>query len=200
MIRHQVLELLGDEPSSYDRLRFVYTSPTESGEPWLKLPNTYDLEDVSSYFTTDINVRHENLLTRSNWAMAFKSSQVNPGRRAGDDPSRPTGGNDEEAAPRQPKGKGRGDRQSGSKLIGAPLTRQENGRSHDHRPQSPSSGRFICWDNSCWIGCNRANCPHSHKVIGKLNQLDRSIQMQLLRRGGVKYTPSSATLARPTKR
>ena len=176
MCRQRMLEVLGDESPTYDRIRFVCTTPREDGRPWLQLPRTYQLEDPGTYFNTDIKVRHENLLTRSNWAMAFKSSAIQPpGRKSGEDPEQEarTGGT-------SPGG--------GTKLLGMPLTKAEAGRALDHRPKSPS-GRYICWDDQAWCGCKRKNCPHSHKPIGKANLLDRTVRMQLIRRGGIKTGP-----------
>ena len=75
-----------------------------------------------------------------------------------------------------------------SGLLGAPLARAENGRALDHRPKSPG-GRFICWDASAWCGCSRTECPHSHKKLGAATSLDRTVQIQLIRRGGMKAGP-----------
>ena len=84
MTRHRMLELMGDESPTYDRIRFVCTAPQADGTPWLQLPRTYDLEDPDTYFTTDIKVRHENMLTRASWAMAFQSAKVTSTRKAGE--------------------------------------------------------------------------------------------------------------------
>ena len=81
MCRRRMLEVLGDENPTYDRIRVVCTTLQEDGRPWLQLPRTYQLEDPGSYFNTDIKVRHENLLTRSHWAMAFRSSTLQPPER-----------------------------------------------------------------------------------------------------------------------
>ena len=145
MKRRELMDLLGDEPPSCERIRFVCQTPGNDVRPWLQLPRTFRLDDPTTYFTTDIQVRHRNMLTRSNWAMAFSSpSARGPHRKSGaEEESLKTG-----AEP--------------SKMLGAILPRAENGRSMDHRPKSPG-GRFICWDHSCWRGCARTACPHSHK-------------------------------------
>ena len=54
MTRLQMLDLLGSESPTYDRIRYVCLAPGEDGQPWLSLPRTYDLDDRTSYFWTDI--------------------------------------------------------------------------------------------------------------------------------------------------
>ena len=182
MTRQKLMELVGDESPSYERIRFVCCTPQEDGNVWLQLPRTYDLEDPLAYFCTDIRVRHENLLTRSNWAMAFAS-------RSGPAPKRAKVGNQKSGGEGAGSG-GEDARQqpAQTRLLGRPLSRAENGRALDHRPKSPG-GRFICWDSAAHQGCAREACPHSHKQIGKPQMLDRMVQMQMVRRGGLKTGP-----------
>jgi hypothetical protein len=81
-----MLELMGDESPTYDRIRFICTAPQADGTPWLQLPSTYHVQNPTIYFTTDIKVRHDNMLTRASWAMAFQSAKANPGtRKSGED-------------------------------------------------------------------------------------------------------------------
>ena len=60
MKRSRLLELLGDENPTWDRIRFMCTSPSGPGDmsPWLKMPRTYYLDEPDQYFLTDIKVRH----------------------------------------------------------------------------------------------------------------------------------------------
>ena len=64
MKRRELMEILGDESPSYERIRLVCQTPGSDGRPWLQLPRTFCLEDPDTYFTTDIKVRHHNMLTR----------------------------------------------------------------------------------------------------------------------------------------
>ena len=50
------------------------------------------------------------------------------------------------------------------------------------------SGKDICWDFAAQCGCsNREPCPHGlHRGIGDWKTLDYSVQLQLIRRGGLK--------------
>ena len=104
MTRLQMLDLLGSESPTYDRIRYVCLAPGEDGQPWLSLPRTYDLDDRTSYFWTDIMARHERMLTRASWAAAFKSpgESRQPAKKAGEDEGV------DSATPE--KGKGKGDR------------------------------------------------------------------------------------------
>ena len=54
-----------------------------------------------------------------------------------------------------------------------------------------SSGKTICWDNSCWIGCPREveGCPHSHELIKGVEDLHWSVLAQIYRRGGLANAP-----------
>ena len=181
MTRQKLMEVVGDESPSYERIRFICCTPMEDGSCWLQLPRTYDLEDDSQYFHTDIRVRHEALLTRSNWAMAFSSQKVQAPRQGGGGKS---GKPDESAKSGTPPDVAQSPSSSSPpRCLGKPLSRVENGRALDHRPRSPG-GRFICWDHSTHLGCSRKDCFHSHKQLAKPHTLDRSVQMQLARRGG----------------
>jgi hypothetical protein len=73
MIRRRAMHMAGEETLSFDRLRFILMTPGEDGLPWLKLPRTFDLYDPEQYFITDIKYRHDNLLTRTAWAAAFRA-------------------------------------------------------------------------------------------------------------------------------
>ena len=77
MIRRSALRLAGEESFSYDRLRLILTSPREDGTPWVQLPRTFDLDAPEQYFSKDIRARHENLLTRTAWAAAFRTLAPN---------------------------------------------------------------------------------------------------------------------------
>ena len=71
MTRQKLLHLLGDEAATFERIRFVCTSPDEAGKPWLSMPRTFRLDEPDQYFITDIKVRHEHKLDRAAWNAAF---------------------------------------------------------------------------------------------------------------------------------
>eukprot|EP00959_Pyramimonas_sp_CCMP1952_P362973 7600900-Pyramimonas_sp.AAC.1 len=99
---------------------------------------------------TDIMVRHHNKLARSQWQAAFRSSAVSPPQpihpRPGPKAGKAGSGSPDAAGSAGRAAGGRG----GAGLLGRALSRKEYGRSLDHRPKSPASGRIICWDNSSW--------------------------------------------------
>ena len=173
-----------DESPSFDRLRFFATSPGADGTPWLRLPQTFDLQALGEYFQTDIVPRQRRLLDRACWNMAFKRPSL-AGGRAGENADNAAGnlgdgakaGNQHTPKPNAPKEVGQ--------LLGSPLTPKEVSRSMDHRPKD-RTGKYLCWDHFSHCKCAKGkDCPHSH-VGGapKWDTLDWSIQMQLLRRGG----------------
>ena len=73
-----MLELMGDENPTWDKIKFVGTSPrsAEDPAPWLSMPRTYFLDEPDQYSMTDILVRHHSRLQRSQWQSAFRSSAV----------------------------------------------------------------------------------------------------------------------------
>ncbi|CAE8697726.1 unnamed protein product [Polarella glacialis] len=145
-IDRQLLRSTGEESPTFERMRFFATAPDAQGEPWLRLPRTFCLEDPLEYFQTDILARHGRLFLRASWNTALKKM---PG----------LGG-----------------------PAGAP---KEHGRSLDQRPKD-SAGKYLCWDAASHAGCPRAKeCTHARKPIG-YKTVDWSVQLQLLRRGGVK--------------
>ena len=81
---------------------------------------------------------------------------------------------------------GRATPEAPSKLLGPSLHPREAARSLDHRPKD-AQGQYLCWDHLCHRGCTKGGaCPHSHKSVPKWSGLDYSVQLQLLRRGGLK--------------
>ena len=182
-----------DESPSFDRLRFFATSPGDNGEPWLRLPQTFDLQAPGEYFQTDIVPRQQRMLDRACWSMALKRPSPLTGGRAG---AEDIGGPDkaQPAAP-NPRNSRAGSKGSApgagtavkepAPLLGNALTSKEAGRSMDHRPKD-KDGKYLCWDHFSHRKCNKGkDCPHSHHGNApRWDTLDWSVQMQLLRRGG----------------
>ena len=83
MKRSRLLELLGDENPTWDRIRYVCTSPSGPGDmsPWLKMLRTYYLDVPDQYFMMDIKVRHRSVLERASRQTALRSSAVPPRTR-----------------------------------------------------------------------------------------------------------------------
>ena len=160
-IDRQARREMQDENPSFDRLRFFATSPGSNGEPWLRLPQTFDLQASEEYFQTDIVPRQQRLLDRACWNMAFRKPALHGGRAGGEDEKRasPAG------ASRAGGGKGSGNSAPSSdtgQLLGSPLTSKEVSRSMDHRPKD-KAGKYLCWDHFSHRKCPKGKeCPHSH--------------------------------------
>ena len=197
-----------DESPTFARLKFFALSPGPDGQPWLQLPGTFRLEDDTQYFCTDMLPRMQRQLSRACWSGAQKRGGTAPsgGRAAGSEvqaEARSEPGRGQELTParqhaevdgaRVAGGKteaekpgGRSTPEAPSKLLGPSLHPREAARSLDHRPKD-AQGQYLCWDHLCHRGCTKgSSCPHSHKSVPKWSGLDYSVQLQLLRRGGLK--------------
>eukprot|EP00435_Cladocopium_sp_Y103_P015205 s4477_g3.t1 len=171
-----------EEAPSFERIRFFVTAPGDDGEPWLRLPRTFFLEDTLEYFQTDVVPRHNRLLSRACWQVALKRSP-NPGLHGG---KAGEGTEASESRPAPKTGK-TPDGQQLKPLMGPPLSNKEAARALDHRPKDKKGAKYICWDHISHRNCLKPNsCPHSHGPGPKWESLDWSVQLQILRRGGLK--------------
>lgn len=172
-----------EEAPSFERMRFFATAPEEDGEPWLRLPRTFYLEDPSEYFQTDVLPRHNRMLSRACWQVALKKSPNNPlhGGKAGEG----TEASESRLGPKT------GKNQEPKGLMGPNLTGREAARALDHRPKDKKGAKYLCWDNLSHRGRNKPTaCPHSHAAGVKWEGMDWAAQLQILRRGGLKSGPS----------
>eukprot|EP00438_Fugacium_kawagutii_P005313 Skav210287 [mRNA] locus=scaffold475:3020:13981:- [translate_table: standard] len=172
-----------EEAPTFERIRFFVTAPGDDGEPWLRLPRTFFLEDGREYFQTDVIPRHNRMLSRACWQVALKKNLGTGlhGGKAGEDP---------EASISRPGPKlGKVDVAMKS-LLGPPLTNKEAARALDHRPKEKKGAKYLCWDHLCHRGCAKpSSCPHSHGTAPKWEHLDWAVQLQMLRRGGLRSQP-----------
>eukprot|EP00438_Fugacium_kawagutii_P035674 Skav231659 [mRNA] locus=scaffold823:44885:57127:- [translate_table: standard] len=172
-----------EDSPTFERIRFFVTAPGEDGEPWLRLPRTFFLEDGNEYFQTDVIPRHNRMLSRACWQVALKKGPSGGlyGGKAGEGP---------EASDSRPGPKaGKADTPTKG-LLGPPLTNKEAARALDHRPKERKGPRYLCWDHLCHRGCAKpSSCPHSHGAAPKWDQIDWAVQLQLLRRGGLRSQP-----------
>ena len=191
----QLRRAMKEDAPTFERIRFFATAPGPDGEPWLKLPRTFFLEDPDEYFQTDVVPRQNRMLSRACWSVAHRRGSAGPGLRAGaddqllEDPKfDKAGGTEAESRPDPKVGKGaKATVKEMPKLMGPSLTAKEGARSLDHRPKDKKSGKYICWDHLTHRGCHLQNCPHFHlKDVPKFDTMDWSIQLQLLRRGGLR--------------
>ena len=193
----QLRRSMKEDCPTFERIRFFATAPGPDGDPWLRLPRTFFLEDPDEYFQTDVVPRQNRMLSRACWSVAHKKgANPLPGLRAGaedgllEDPKFPpkSGGTEADIRPEPKGGKaGKSGVKDMAKLLGPQLTAKEGARSLDHRPKDKKSGKYICWDHLSNRGCTLQNCPHFHaKDVPKFDTMDWSIQLQILRRGGLR--------------
>lgn len=142
VLDRQARREMQEEAPSFDRLRFFATAPGGDGEPWLRLPQTFNLQDPAEYFQVDILPRQQRMLDRACWSLALRKGGALQGARAGEEPT--------EATPPAgvPAGRvgqqAKDSREAAPQLLGTPLTSKEVSRSMDHRPKDPKTGKFLC--------------------------------------------------------
>ena len=55
-----------------------------------------------------------------------------------------------------------------------------------HAPKTHDGSRVLCWDAGTHRGCPNQECRNAHGTLGKLHLLDPAVQMEIVRRGGLK--------------
>ena len=168
----KIKALAGRESMSLSDLKFYALMPDAQGDPPLQLPRTFDLENPSGWFATEvlprIDRRQERLLWKLTWEGAGKTRGA--GQQAGANPQ-PTGG---------------GDRGAAKGLLGPKLTSEETNRAKDRAPVN-REGKLLCWGFITHAGCTVSNCQRAHENLrGTFEALDPAVRMQLIRRGGLK--------------
>ncbi|CAE7259655.1 unnamed protein product [Symbiodinium sp. KB8] len=195
-----------DETPTFARLKFFALSPGPDGQPWLQLPGTFRLDDDTQYFCTDMLPRMQRQLSRACWTGAQKRSGAAPFGGDVQAEARSEPGRGQEPTTVRQQGEVEGARVAGGKteaerpegrptpepppkllgLLGPSLHPRKAARSLDHRPKD-AQGQYLCWDHLCHRGCAKGGaCAHSRKSVPKWSGLDYSVQLQLLRRGGLK--------------
>ena len=169
----KIKKLAGRESMTLQDLKFYALMPNEQGEPPLQLPRTFDLKNPDGWFMTEVLPRIERRQERMLWKMTWEGAGKNrsQGQSAGGD-----GG--------APKGEKTG--LSLKNLFGPKLTPEETNKAKDRAPTN-KDGKLLCWGFLTHLGCNQTNCQRAHEQLkGTFEALDPAVQMQLLRRGGLK--------------
>ena len=168
---------VGRETMTLSEIKFHCLLPGVHGEAWLTMPTTFDLERPGSWFQEEIVPRierkQERLLWNLTWQGAKKDRAV-------------AGTSSTASAGTMGDGGDRGDRPTLKALWGPKLTPEEVNRAKERAPQD-RQGKLLCWGNLTHMGCHVAGCQRSHDGLrGPFEQLDHCVQMQLLKRGGLK--------------
>ena len=155
-------------------LKFHGLLPGVDGAAWLVMPTTFDIERPGSWFQEEVLPRIERKQERLLWNLTWQGGTRKPaGNPAGGAPTT-SGGGDGDPKP------------STKSLWGPKLTAEETNRAKERAPLD-RNGELLCWGNLCRIGCDVQGCQRSHDNLrGTFESLDPCVQMQLLRRGGLK--------------
>ena len=162
---------VGRETLTLNELRFHALLPGPDGQAWLQMPTTFDLERPDSWFQTEVIPRIERKQERLLWNLTWQNGAR---RERPQPPNAPTAGG---ADPDKPTLKS---------LWGPKLTNEEVNKAKERAPLD-KSGNLLCWGNLCHIGCSATNCQRSHDGLrGTFESLDPCVQMQMLKRGGLR--------------
>ena len=55
-----------------------------------------------------------------------------------------------------------------------------------HAPKTHDGSRVLCWDAGTHRGCPHQDCRNAHGTLSKIHLLDPAVQMEVVRRGGLK--------------
>lgn len=110
----------GRETMTLNEIKFHALMPDATGYAWLQLPNTFDLEDPSSWFATEVKPRIERRQDRALWRLTWEGSS----RR--DRAAAPAGAKEEESQ--------KGEKPTLKTLWGPKLTTEEVNRARERAP------------------------------------------------------------------
>ena len=160
----------GRETMTLQDLKFFALLPNAEGRAWLDLPNTFDILNPQGWFVTEVQPRIERKQERLIWRMTWE------GGRSNKQPGHVHAGGSEASD----------DRPAPKNLWGPKLTNEELNRAKERAPVD-KDGLLLCWGALTHSGCTNQGCQRSHQGLqGRFEALDPCVQMQLLRRGGLK--------------
>ena len=170
----QLKKFANRETMTLTELKFHALLPGAEGEAWLVMPNTFDIERPGSWFQEEVLPRIERKQERLLWNLTWQGGarKVTPQPAGGG--AAAAGGGDSEQKP------------TVKTLWGPKLTAEETSRAKERAPLD-RNGTLLCWGNLSRMGCEVQGCQRSHENLrGAFEALDPCVQMQLLRRGGLK--------------
>eukprot|EP00435_Cladocopium_sp_Y103_P058511 s1062_g20.t1 len=163
---------IGRETLTLSELKFHALLPGPDGQAWLVMPTVFDLQRPGSWFQEEVLPRIDRKQERLLWNLTW---QGNPRR------DRPP-----QAGPSPSAGGGDGEKPSLKALWGPKLTTEEVNRAKERAPLD-RQGNLLCWGNLCHVGCSVNGCQRSHEGLrGSFESLDPAVQMQFLKRGGLR--------------
>ena len=168
----KIKKLAGRETMTLQDLKFYALMPDSDGQAPLQLPNTFDLKNPNGWFATEVLPRIERRQERMLWKLTWEGGGKHrvQGQSAGGETS---------AA-------GKEDKITLKSLLGPKLTPEETNRAKERAPVD-RDGKLLCWGYISHVGCSQPSCQRSHENLrGTFEALDPTVQMQLLRRGGLR--------------
>ena len=174
----KIKRLAGRETLTLQDLKFYALTPDESGNPPLELPRTFDVNYPEGWFVTEVLPRIERRQERMLWRMTWEGGPK--GRVQGQQAGGQDGAEEKQGGPAVE------DRPTVKALWGPKLTPEETSRAKDRAPVD-RDGKLLCWGHLTHLGCGVEQCTRSHEALrGSFEALDPAVQMQMLRRGGLK--------------
>ena len=166
----KIKRLSGRESMTLQDLKFYALMPDEEGRPPLNLPQTFDLRRPDGWFMSEVMPRIERRQERMLWKMTWEGSGKS---RAQGQPAGGDGGSREE-------------KPTLKTLFGPKLTAEETTRAKDRAPTN-KEGKLLCWGYLTHLGCSQQGCQRAHEPLrGPFEALDPAVQLQMLRRGGLR--------------
>ena len=164
---------IGRETLTLNEIKFHALMPGPDGNAWLVMPSTFDIERPGSWFQDEVLPRIERKQDRLLWNMTWQGGPKRDRPTQGPPPTAGGDGQDHE----KPTIKA---------LWGPKLSPEEVNRAKDRAPLD-KNGVLLCWGNLCHVGCSSSNCQRSHEGLrGSFEALDPCVQMQFLKRGGLR--------------
>ena len=168
----KIKKLAGRETMTLQDLKFYALMPDSEGNPPLKLPNTFDLKNPGGWFATEVLPRIERRQERMLWKLTWEGGGKHRGQG--------------QSAGGEGAGVSREDKITVKSLLGPKLTPEETNRAKERAPVD-KEGKLLCWGFISHVGCNQPNCQRSHEHLrGTFEALDPTVQMQILKRGGLR--------------
>ena len=166
----KIKRLAGRESMTLSDLKFYALMPDEEGRAPLELPQTFDLRRPDGWFMSEVMPRIERRQERMLWKMTWEGAGK---ARAQGQPAGGDGGHREEKLTLKA-------------LYGPKLTAEETARAKDRAPTN-KEGKLLCWGYLTHLGCSQQGCQRAHEPLrGPFESLDPAVQLQMLRRGGLK--------------
>jgi hypothetical protein len=192
----EICHYLGDKNPSFDKIRYVCTTPLEDGQAWWTPPNPFDISEQSGYFQSTLVPKLSREYERAHWTWALKGSQEK--RRVGDSgttcarchkpahrgacrpPPKTVAPSDAPDSASEPEQEDK----FGAKPKLLSLTKLEHHEVKKHMPKH--QGKDVCLSLFTHDGCKLGDkCTNAHVTISRERQ-HSAVQLYFLSKHGHK--------------